>query len=117
MQYHQFLNESFERDIEFKNFLVGVWNMDLVSVGKTEYAGSKNSTVRGKNSREQWKYENHKILYGKAEDQLLAHSVPDQRARPPQEKEGPHNQMPVAGGRNTTNFAANKGINVQGERA
>jgi hypothetical protein len=52
MQYHQFLNESFERDIEFKNFLVGVWNMDLVSVGKTEYAGSKNSTVRGKNSRE-----------------------------------------------------------------
>ena len=51
--------------------------MDLVSVGKTEYAGSKNSTVRGKNSREQWKYENHKILYGKAEDQLLAHSVPD----------------------------------------
>lgn len=42
--------------------------MDLVSVGKTEYAGSKNSTVRGKNSREQWKYENHKILYGKAED-------------------------------------------------
>ena len=34
MEYHQFMNEQFERDIEFKNFLVGVWNMDLVSVGK-----------------------------------------------------------------------------------
>jgi len=90
MQYHQFMNESFERDTEFKNFLVGVWNMDLVSVGKNEFAGS-HTNVRGKNSREQWKYENHKILYGKAEDQLLAHSVPDQRARPQREREQAHN--------------------------
>jgi len=80
MEYHQFMNDTFERDIEFKNFLVGVWNMDLVSVGEREYAGS-HPNVRGKNSREQWKYENHKILYGKPGDQLLAHSVPDQRAR------------------------------------
>ena len=67
MEYHQFLNESFERDIEFKNFLVGVWNMDLVTVAKNEFRGS-GATVRGKNSREQWKYENHKILYGKPGD-------------------------------------------------
>jgi len=33
LEYHQFMNEAFERDIEFKNFLVGVWNMDLVSIG------------------------------------------------------------------------------------
>ena len=90
-QYHQFMNEYFERDIEFKNFLVGVWSMDLVSVGQTEFCGSKTSNVRGKNSREQWKYENHKILYGKPEDGMLAHSVPDQRAKPAQEREMVHN--------------------------
>ena len=84
------MSESFERDTEFKNFLVGVWNMDLVSVGKNEFAGS-HASVRGKNSREQWKYENHKILYGKPEDQLLAQSVPDQRARPQREREQAHN--------------------------
>lgn len=90
MQYHHMLNESFERDVEFRNFLIGVWNMDLVPVGKTEYAGT-HPNVRGKNSREQWKYENHKILYGKPEEQLLAHSVPDQRTRPQQERDVVHN--------------------------
>ena len=70
------LNDSFERDIEFKNFLVGVWNMDLVAVGKNEFCGA-GAGVRGKNSREHWKYENHKILYGKPEDGMLAHNVQD----------------------------------------
>lgn len=51
MQYHQMFNESYERDVEFRNFLIGVWNMDLVPVGKTEYAGT-HPNVRGKNSRE-----------------------------------------------------------------
>ena len=80
------MNESFEKDLEFKNFLVGVWNMDLVSVGAGDFAGAGNPSKRGKNSREQWKYENHKILYGEPKDQLLAHDVPDKRARPPQER-------------------------------
>lgn len=115
MEYHQFMNETFERDIEFKNFLVGVWNMDLVSVGQQEYCGS-HPKVRGKNSREQWKYENHKILYGKPEDGMLAHSVPDQRARQPAERAYVHNQSAAAGGADQRNFAANKGIAVQGER-
>ncbi len=115
MEYHQFMNDSFERDVEFKNFLVGVWNMDLVSVGEREYAGS-HPNVRGKNSREQWKYENHKILYGKPGDQMLAHEVQDQRARQPVEREFVQNQMQAAGGRDQRNFAGNKGIAVQGER-
>ena len=116
LQYHQFMNDAFERDIEFKNFLVGVWNMDLVSVGPNDFCGTKNSQVRGKNSREQWKYENHKILYGKPEDGMLAHSVPDQRARPARDREEVHESMAAAGGRDTRNFAGNKGIAVQGER-
>ena len=89
--------------------------MDLVSVGASDFAG-KHASVRGKNSREQWKYENHKILYGTPQDQLLAHNAEDVRARPAREREEPHNQMPAAGGRNTVNFAGNKGIAVQGER-
>lgn len=68
--------------------------------------------MRGKNSREQWKYENHKILYGKPEDGMLAHSVPDQRAKPARERDEVHNQMATAGGKDTRNFAGNKGINV-----
>jgi|Transcript_23181 hypothetical protein len=90
MEYHQFLNEQFERDMEFKNFLVGVWNMDLVSVGQTEFAGS-HPNVRGKNSREQWKYENHKVLYGGTSKSIVAHNAPNQRARQPYEREDVHN--------------------------
>ena len=41
--------------------------MDLVSVGPNDFAG-QHPNVRGKNSREQWKYENHKVLYGKKSD-------------------------------------------------
>jgi hypothetical protein len=33
------MNDAFEKDLEFKNFLVGVWNMDLVSVGQGDFAG------------------------------------------------------------------------------
>ena len=116
MEYHQYMNELFERDIEFKNFIVGVWNMDLVSVGEQEFVG-KHTSVRGKNSREQWKYENHKILYGKPEEQLLAHSVPDQRRRPEREQAQVHNYMPTAGARRTMDFGSTKGVNVQGEVA
>lgn len=105
------MNETFEKDLEFKNFLVGVWNMDLVSVGANEFAG-KGPAVRGKNSREQWKYENHKILYGEPKDQLLAHDNPDVRAKPQREREENNGLMSAAGGRDTTNFSANKGVAV-----
>ena len=43
-QYHQILSVFFDRDIEFKNFLIGVWNLDLKEVDctrtKTKPAGS-----------------------------------------------------------------------------
>ena len=29
MEYHHYLNESYERDNDFRNFVVGVWNLDL----------------------------------------------------------------------------------------
>lgn len=64
LEYHMYLNEAFERDGEFRNFVIGVWNMDVKPVPK-DYAGSKNSDMYGKNSREQWKMENHQSLFGK----------------------------------------------------
>ena len=39
MEYHQYLNVSFERDSEFKNFLKGVWNIDIKEISRNEYAG------------------------------------------------------------------------------
>lgn len=50
------------RDYEFKNLLVGVWNMDLKLVD-SDFAGKK-PEISGKNSREQWKMENYQSLYG-----------------------------------------------------
>ena len=115
MEYHQYLNEQFERDIEFKNFLVGVWNMDIVPVEQTDYCG-KHSNVYGKNSREQWKYENHKVLFGSKDEQFLSHQVPDQRAQVNRQQRQENDKfMPTAGGRKTLDFASNKGIDVQGE--
>jgi hypothetical protein len=47
------LSVFFDRDIEFKNFLIGVWNLDLKEVDY-DIAGKK-PAMQGKNSREQWK--------------------------------------------------------------
>ena len=115
MEYHQYLNEQFERDVEFRNFLVGVWNMDLVPVEATDYCG-KHSTVYGKNSREQWKYENHKVLFGSKDQQILSHEVKDQRGGGARgQKAQNDNFMATAGGKSTLDFAQNKGIDVKGE--
>ena len=62
LQYHQILSTFYLRDTEFKNFLIGVWNMDLKPVDE-DFAGKK-PEIQGKNSREQWKMENYQSLYG-----------------------------------------------------
>jgi Ca2+-binding EF-hand superfamily protein len=50
IQYHQLISPLVERDCEWRNMLVGVWNMDIVPVDK-RVAGS-HPQVYGKNSRE-----------------------------------------------------------------
>lgn len=57
LEYHLYLNESFERDIEFKNFIIGVWNLDIKKVPQ-DVAGVHPDNY-GKNSHEQWKRVNH----------------------------------------------------------
>lgn len=110
LEYHHFLTEQFERDIEFKNFIIGVWNMDLVPVGKQEFAG-KHTNIYGKNSREQWKFENHKGLFGNNDSSILSHQTTDKV----KQRQTVDQFMPTAGGKKTLDFVANNGVNVQGE--
>ena len=66
----------------------------------------------GKNSREQWKYENHKSLYGDRKGGLIGHESAQANGGRPQ-REGQDNSLAQsAGGRKTMDFGANKGINV-----
>jgi len=62
-QYFHFISPQFDKEYEFRNFVIGVWNMDLNPVAPSQYAG-KHPSVYGKNSREQWKYANHKSIFG-----------------------------------------------------
>jgi len=110
VEYHHYLNESFERDNDFRNFIVGVWNLDLQEVGQV---AGKHPAQYGKNSREQWKYENHKVLYGDRSGGIVGHES-GQGPRP--QKERADNSLGrSAGGHTTLDFGANKGIQVQGE--
>lgn len=72
MEYHHYLNEHFERDKDFSNFVVGVWNLDRQAIAPSQYAG-KHVESYGKNSREQWKYENHKGFFGDRKGGIIGH--------------------------------------------
>lgn len=62
-QYFHYISAQFDKEYEFRNFVVGVWNMDINPVGPKEFAG-KHPSSYGKNSREQWKLANHKSIFG-----------------------------------------------------
>lgn len=49
--FFRYMSPQFQKDQEFHNFLVGVFNMDIVPVAGKEYPG-KHTNVYGKNSRE-----------------------------------------------------------------
>jgi len=61
--FFRFMSPQFEKDAEFHNHLIGTFNMDIVPVGGKEYPG-KHTDVYGKNSREQWKFDFHKPVFG-----------------------------------------------------
>lgn len=97
IQYHQLISPLVERDCEWRNMLVGVWNMDIVPVDN-RVAGS-HPQVYGKNSREQWKLANHRSLFGeKYDDSILKHKVEPQNQRDTNKKTFVHGDMPSAGG-------------------
>lgn len=84
LKYHQFISAIIPDDQNFKLFIVGVWNMDLVELNNTsspvQIAGA-HPDVYGKNSRENWKMDMHKSLFGKLDNSPLKNKVPDQHAK------------------------------------
>jgi len=94
VEYHHYLNSHFERDAEFRNFVIGVWNIDITPVQPTDFQG-KHVEEYGKNSREQWKYENHKSVFGQRDPQILTYPQPEEE----KVYKTPKDEMPVAGSR------------------
>ena len=74
--------------------------MDIVPVEKSDFAG-KHTDVYGKNSREQWKYENHKTLFGNKGGSITAHHV-DQidNGKKPRQQASVNAHMQTAGEKN-----------------
>lgn len=56
--------------------MTGVWNLDLVDVnnGVIKPAGAP-PQVYGKNSKEQWKYDMHRSLFGAMDETPMKHEV------------------------------------------
>lgn len=76
LQYHQFVSSVIDNDNLFKIFMTGVWNMDLVetNAGQIKTAGQI-PPVYGKNSKEQWKYDMHRSLFGEMDNAPTKHEV------------------------------------------
>jgi hypothetical protein len=62
--------------------MTGVWNLDLVdtSSGLIKTAGVT-PAVYGKNSKEQWKYDMHRSLFGQLDDTPMKHEVQEVQIR------------------------------------
>ena len=70
------MSTAIENDTLFKIFMTGVWNLDLVETGTgvIKPAGNPPSTY-GKNSKELWKYDMHRSLFGKLDETPMTHPV------------------------------------------
>ena len=109
-EYHQFINTQFEHDVQFRNFIVEVWNVDL-SNGQFEGAGTPAPGKFMKNSREQWKYDFHRPTLGDSVGQSITKHYAEVKVT----DQDRHTNSRAAGEKNTTNFGQLKGINVIGE--
>jgi hypothetical protein len=56
--------------------MTGVWNLDLVDTdtGVIKTAGMA-PAVYGKNSKEQWKYDMHRSIFGSKDETPMKHEV------------------------------------------
>lgn len=70
------MSASFDNDNLFKIFITGVWNLDLVDTNNSviKCAGIT-PAVYGKNSKEQWKYDMHRSLFGQMDETPMRHEV------------------------------------------
>ncbi len=62
--------------------MTGVWNLDLVDTNSTlSKPAGKAPAVYGKNSREQWKYEMHRSLFGQLDNTPLGQHQEDAKKK------------------------------------
>jgi hypothetical protein len=106
------VSASFENDNLFKIFITGVWNLDLVDVTNTiiKVAGIA-PQVYGKNSKEQWKYDMHRSLFGQMDETPMKHEVSQVFTKKAQGRQAVNSEMPAAGSGNWNNV--NKASNIQ----
>ncbi len=112
IEYHAIVNTQIERDCDFRNLIVGVWNMDVLFDEKqkvksmTHYidegiAGKKSVAFPAKNSHVTWQHDFHRSLFG--QQSLITHNVSEK------ENKKFFKEFPPAGVRNQ-DFASTKGI-------
>lgn len=75
LEWHSFINTQIERDCEFRNLLIGVWNMDMMQDSEAplhsttnfvdpSIAGVRQVAFPARNSHEQWKHDFHRSQFG-----------------------------------------------------
>lgn len=104
-QYHQFISNNFERDIEFRNLIVGIWNMDLANSKQASF-GSKTGHPEMTNSREQWKYDFHRPSQGLG-NSIVHHKIGESPLQSDRQN------LTQAAGQRTLDFHEMKGIDVR----
>mmetsp|Transcript_15351 Transcript_15351/g.14954 ORF Transcript_15351/g.14954 Transcript_15351/m.14954 type:complete len:111 (+) Transcript_15351:1543-1875(+) len=96
-----------DNDNNFKLFMTGVWNLDLVDTNNSliKVAGMAPAQY-GKNSKEQWKYDMHRSLFGKLDDTPMKHDA--------QVYQKKNTREPVSSGMNAAGGSTwDKGSNVK----
>jgi len=98
MEYHHYVGALCENDNYFKLFMTGVWNLDLKdSSGDLQRPAGQTPQVYGKNSREQWKYDMHRSLFGALDNSPYTHSDQQSAYRKDQQRQPVTSSMPPAG--------------------
>ena len=86
VSYHHYMSAFIDTDKQFKTMMSGVWNMDLVETttsnigGVQALPGGVFPVMYGKNSREQWKYDMHRSMFGQLDQTPYKQQIQDVHA-------------------------------------
>ena len=105
IDYHRYVSTFVESDKQFKTYMSGVWNMDLVDTiapvigGVQVPPGGVHPSLYGKNSREQWKYDMHRSFFGNLNETPMKQNIQEvnQGYRRGTQKATITSEMPAAG--------------------
>lgn len=87
VEWNTIISMFIERDCEFRNFIIGVWDMDvLANVGSgphpttyidADIAGKPSIAFPARNTHEQWKHDFHRSLFNDRQS-IIAHPTPQE---------------------------------------